>query len=58
MDTDLSFNAKNVKIITKDKQVTLRGVVDSPEEHKKVVELARKHAGEGNVNDEIEVKKD
>lgn len=56
--TDLSFNAKNVKIITKDGNVTLRGVVNNHEEHKEIVAIAEKHAGESKVHDQLTVKKD
>ena len=55
--SDLSFNAKNIKIITKDGKVTLRGVVESKEEHAAVLKLVKDHAGEAKVTDELEHKK-
>lgn len=53
---ELSFNAKNVKIITKDGAVTLRGVVASDEEHSTVLKIAKEHAGDSKVSDDLEVK--
>ncbi len=58
MDTDMSFNAKNVKIITNGGKVTLRGVVNSQSEKEKVVSIARHTAGDTAVSDQIKVKKD
>lgn len=54
----LSVNAKNVKIITVNGRVTLRGPVNSSEERAFIVELARKHSRGGEVDDELEVKGD
>jgi hyperosmotically inducible periplasmic protein len=56
-DDSLSFNAKNVKIITSNGKVTLRGVVATDEERKTIDDQARRVAGSTNVNDQIEVKK-
>ncbi|MEO6478697.1 MAG: PRC-barrel domain-containing protein [Luteolibacter sp.] len=56
MDTQLSFNAKNAKIITRDGKVTLRGVVDNHGEKQAVVDLASKHADPSMVSDQLEVK--
>jgi hypothetical protein len=53
----LSFTAKNVKIITKDGKVTLRGTVPTYEERLAIEDAARKVAGSPNVTSEIEVKK-
>lgn len=50
----LSTNAKNVKIITRDGQVTLRGPVDSDEEKRAVAEAAAQ-AAPGRVSNQIEV---
>lgn len=58
MDTDMSFNAKNVKIITINGKVMLRGVVENDDERKGIVELAKKHTGDSEPTDEITVKKD
>jgi hyperosmotically inducible periplasmic protein len=52
---DLSFNAKNIKIITKDGHVTLRGVVQSQEEHEAVLRLARNHADASKITDQLKV---
>ncbi len=56
MGTDLSFNAKNIKIITKDENVTLKGVVESQSEREAIVEIAKKHANSAQIRDEIKVK--
>jgi hypothetical protein len=53
---NLSVNAKNVKIITKDGQVTLRGPVNSAEEKRLIGEIAARVAPSGNVNNQLEVK--
>jgi hyperosmotically inducible protein len=52
----MSVNARNVKIITADGQVTLRGPVDSTAERDTIARIAREVAGDGNVVDQIEVK--
>jgi osmotically-inducible protein OsmY len=44
-----------VKIITQDGKVTLRGPVASPEEKKRIEEMASQVAGAGNVQTELEV---
>lgn len=56
MDSQLSFNAKNVKIITRDGKVTLRGVVESAAERDAVVAIANKHADASMISDQLEVK--
>jgi len=53
---NLSVNAKNVKIITKDGQVTLRGPVNSAEAKRLIGEIATRVAPSGNVNNQLEVK--
>ena len=58
VDMDLSTNADNAKIITKDGSVTLRGVVNSDEEKQTLERIAREIAGDGKVTSELEVKKD
>jgi osmotically-inducible protein OsmY len=55
-DKSLSTNAHNVKIITNDGTVTLRGPVDSEEEKEAVVAMAKEAVGEDHVVDELEVK--
>ena len=51
----LSTNADNVKIITKEGVVTLRGVVDSPEEKDSVEILAKQVDGVVRVDNQIEL---
>lgn len=55
-EKDLSIAAKNVKIITVDGVVTLRGPVDNAQEREIIVSRALAIAGKGNVNNLIEVK--
>jgi len=52
----LSMNAQNVKIITSDGRVTLRGPVDSAEEKRVIRELAIKASGKETIDDQLEVK--
>lgn len=54
-DDELSLYAQNVKIITVDRQVVLKGPVRSDEEKLKVERLAQDVAGKDNVSSEIEV---
>lgn len=55
-EENLSTNGKNIKIITIDGTVTLRGVVDNPKE-KELIELRAKDAtGVKKVNSQLEVK--
>jgi osmotically-inducible protein OsmY len=54
-DDALSMNAHNVKIISANGVVTLRGPVDSPEEKAKIEAAARQAAGASNVRNELEV---
>jgi osmotically-inducible protein OsmY len=59
VDTDgLSMNARNVKVVTRDGVVTLRGPVDSTEEKARIAGLARKTAGVSRVVDQLEVQQD
>jgi len=53
---DMSINARNVKIITADGKVTLRGPVNSEGEKKVIEDIAKNLAGKYNVTNEIEVK--
>jgi hyperosmotically inducible protein len=55
-DHSLSMTAKNVKIITANGMVTLRGPVKSDAEKAKIVELARSAAGNAKINNQLEVK--
>jgi sporulation protein YlmC with PRC-barrel domain len=54
-DDGMSVNAKNVKIITRDGRVTLRGVVNSDEERHNVGEIANHVAHSGNVDNQLAV---
>jgi len=54
-DKSLSVDAHNVKIVTRDGTVTLRGPVRSDEEQKAVVAHAAQVAGDANVKSELEV---
>ena len=53
---DYSITAKNVKIITINGKVTLRGPVKTDAEKTGITTLAKGIAGEGNVEDQLEVK--
>jgi len=53
----LSMNAKNVKIVTIDGEVTLRGPVKTPAEKATIVAAAGRTVGVKRVNDQIEVEK-
>lgn len=56
MDSTYSVNAKNIKIITVNGQVTLRGPVDSDSEKTGIESLAKGIAGDSKVNNQLEVK--
>jgi osmotically-inducible protein OsmY len=51
----MSTDAHNVKIITQNGKVTLRGPVKSEDEKRQIEEIAVRFAGDGNVVNEIEV---
>jgi osmotically-inducible protein OsmY len=55
MDKSLSVNAQNVKIITQNGKVTLRGPVRSAEEKKQIEQIAGDVAGGENVDSQLEV---
>ena len=55
-DESLSFDAKNVKVVTVGKRVTLRGPVMSAEEKSKVGAMAARTAGVADVDNQLEVK--
>ena len=55
VDTKMSVNAQNVKIITQDGKVTLRGPVKSDEEKTQIEKLAHDVAGAENVDNQLEV---
>lgn len=54
-DKQLSRDAKNVKIITVDGVVTLRGPVKSADEKAKIASVSAKAAGVKRVDDQLEV---
>jgi hyperosmotically inducible protein len=56
-DDSLSTNAHNVKIITRDRMVTLRGPVASEKEKAIVAKKAEKIAGAKKVDNQLEVAK-
>jgi hyperosmotically inducible protein len=55
VDTKMSVNAQNVKIITQDGKVTLRGPVKSEEEKSQIDKMAHDVAGAANVDNQLEV---
>jgi hyperosmotically inducible protein len=56
-DKSLSMMAKNVKIITANGVVTLRGPVKSASEKAKVAQLASSAAGQAKIENQLEIKK-
>jgi osmotically-inducible protein OsmY len=54
-DKSLSTSAHNIKIITRNGAVTLRGRVKSEDEKKAVVAKAEEVAGHGKVTDELQI---
>jgi osmotically-inducible protein OsmY len=54
-DKSLSTNARNVKVITIDGTVTLRGPVNSEHEKMAIADKAQRIAGAGHVNDQLEI---
>ena len=55
-DSELSTTAKNIKIITNNGQVTLRGPVKNAQEKAKIDQLARSAAGGTKIDDQLDVK--
>jgi len=56
-DSDLSTTAKNIKIITNNGQVTLRGPVKNAQEKAKIDQLARSAAGGAKIDDQLDIKR-
>jgi sporulation protein YlmC with PRC-barrel domain len=54
-DSNLSMSAKNIMIVTHNGEVTLRGVVKDREEHQEILRIARGHAGDSEIKDELKV---
>src|SRR6187455_2480932 len=55
-DKSLTMTATNVKIITADGKVTLRGPVQTAAEKARIAELATKEAGKATIDNQLEVK--
>jgi len=55
-DRELSTAAKNIKVVTANGQVTLRGPVKSAQEKAKVDQIARSAASGAQIDDQLEVK--
>src|SRR5438876_6555089 len=55
-DRELSTTAKNIKVVTANGQVTLRGPVKSAQEKAKVDQIARSAASTAQIDDQLEVK--
>ena len=55
VDSKLSVNAQNVKIITQDGHVTLRGPVKTAEEKKQIEDIAHDVAGADKVASQLEI---
>jgi hyperosmotically inducible periplasmic protein len=54
-DKSLSTYAHNIKIITRDGKVTLKGPVRSEDEKSNIEAKAKAVAGDANVNDQLEI---
>lgn len=52
---DMSSYAKNIKIISRDGSVTLRGPVKSQEEKDSIGAIAKKMAGDAKVDNQLEI---
>ena len=55
-DRELSTTAKNIKVITANGQVTLRGLVKSAQEKAKIDQIAKSAAGGAQIDDQLDVK--
>jgi hyperosmotically inducible periplasmic protein len=55
-DRELSMTAKNIKVITANGQVTLRGPVKSAREKAKIDQIAKSAAGGAQIDDQLDVK--
>jgi hyperosmotically inducible protein len=58
VDTEMSVAAQNVKIITQDRKVTLRGPVRTEQEKQRIEDIAKEVAGPDNVDSQLEVDPD
>ena len=55
-DDKLSTSAQNVKIVTNDGKVTLRGPVKTAAEKAKIAQLAAKEAGKATIDNQLDIK--
>lgn len=55
-DRELSTTAKNIKVITANGEVTLRGPVNNAEEKTKIEQLAAAAAGGAKIDNQLEIK--
>jgi osmotically-inducible protein OsmY len=55
VDAHVSIDAQNVKIITQNGKVTLRGPVHSEDEKQRLQEIAQSVAGADNVDNQLEI---
>jgi hyperosmotically inducible protein len=55
-DDGLSTTAKNIKVITANGQVTLRGPVKTAQEKAKIDQIAKSAGGGARIDDQLEVK--
>jgi osmotically-inducible protein OsmY len=56
-DSSMSFDARNIKVITLDSVVTLRGPVEDDAEKAAIAEKAQKVAGVARVDNQLDVKR-
>jgi osmotically-inducible protein OsmY len=54
-DPELSMTAKNIKVVTSNGHVTLRGPVKTAQEKSKIDQLAKSAAGGAQIEDQLEV---
>lgn len=57
-DSNLSANAHNIKVVTENGRITLRGVVNSDDEKNRITQLVNQTAPNANVDNQLEVKSD
>ena len=55
-DSELSMTAKNIKVITANGHVTLRGPVKTAQEKSKIDQLAKSAAGGAQIDNQLDVK--
>ena len=55
-DRELSTTAKNIKVITANGQVTLRGPIKTAQEKAKIDQIAKSAAGGAQIDDQLDVK--